>query len=526
MDPALLRRLHEPDCFPGGAERVEVRQTHLSVVCLVGEEAYKLKKPVRFSFVDFTDPEQRRRCCEEEVRLNRRLCPGVYLGVAPLYRDPAPGGRWSFVPSPGATVVDHAVRMRRLPEERLLSHLLAQGEVTTADAVRLAELVAAFHRDVGTSDEAREAGGPEQKQAAILGNFEATEALVGSVFPSGLYRAVEARARRDLEALLPRLRRRAAEGRIVDGHGDLHARNIFLTEPPVIFDCIEFRPSFRCGDVAFEVAFLVMDFIHRGRPDLARAYLAAYVARSGDTELPSLMPAAISYRAMVRAKVASLAASDPGLEDADREAERAEARRYLRLAAASALGDAPLLVFSCGLPGSGKSHLLEALARCSGWPCLASDRLRKELAGVAPTDPLPEEAYTPEARARTYGELVRRAGEALEAGPVLLDANFPTRRERARVRALAERAGGRAVALWIRGDEALVRERLAARERGETVSASDAGVRVYEQLRGGFEEPQEDEGMTVIPVDGGADAEDNLDRILARFLETSDVTGG
>ncbi|MEQ1843311.1 MAG: kinase, partial [Verrucomicrobiales bacterium] len=144
MDPDLLRRLHEPDCFPGPPDHVEIRQTHLSVGCLAGENVYKLKKPVCFSFVDFSTPELRNAFCEDEVRLNRRLCPQVYRGVVPLYRDA--DGQWSFLPSPEATIVDHAVWMHRLPEDRLLSHLLETGDVSCEDVVRIAGIMERFHR--------------------------------------------------------------------------------------------------------------------------------------------------------------------------------------------------------------------------------------------------------------------------------------------------------------------------------------------------------------------------------------------
>ena len=182
MDPALLRRLHESDCFPGHPENVEIRQTHLSVVCLAGGAVYKLKKPIRFSFVDFSTPELRHQFCEDEVRLNRRLCPDVYLGVVPLYQDPA--GQWSFVDSPEATIVDHAVLMRRLPEDRLLSHLLETGEVTREDVIRLAEIVETFHRTSPRDEATLTAGGPDAKIAAILGNdLDNTKGNSGGMVP-------------------------------------------------------------------------------------------------------------------------------------------------------------------------------------------------------------------------------------------------------------------------------------------------------------------------------------------------------
>ena len=518
MSPALLQRLHEPDCFPGLPDHVEIRQTHLSVVCLAGDDVYKLKKPVRFSFVDFSTPELRHQFCLDEVRLNRRLCPDVYLGVVPLYQDPGPGGQWSFVPSPGAIVVDHAVHMRRLPEDRLLSVLLDHGEVTPADVRRLAEIVERFHRASPQDEATLTAGGPESKISAILGNFEATESLVATVFPGPLYPALERRVRHDAASLRPILEQRMAEGRVVDGHGDLHARNIFLTDPPAIFDCIEFRPQFRCGDVAFENAFLVMDLIHRGRPDLAGAYLTTYIERSGDAGQRALLPMLISYRAMVRAKVGALAASSTDLSAEERSAEAVEARRYLQLAAASAASVPPLLLIACGLPGAGKSFLLQTLATRTGWTCLATDRLRKELAGVAAETVLGPEHYTELASERTYAELLRRAGDSLARGCVLLDANFRTQTSRARARDLALTAGARPILVWVRTDEDTTRTRLAARDQGPEQAVSDAGTEVYERLRGLFEAPDAAEGMLIVELDGAADVDANLDALLVSLL--------
>jgi hypothetical protein len=519
MSPDLLQRLHDPTCFPGSPPSVEVRQTHLSVVCLAGDDVYKLKKPVRFSFVDFSTPELRHHFCEEEVRLNRRLCPEVYLGVVPLYQDPR--GIWSFVPSPGAVIVDHAVHMRRLPEDRLLSVLLEHGEVDRADVIRLAEIVAAFHHDSPRDAATLAAGGPDAKIGAILGNFEATESLAETVFPGPLYPALERCVRRDVETLRPILQRRMEEGHVVDGHGDLHARNIFLTDPPAIFDCIEFRPQFRCGDVAFENAFLVMDLIHRGRPDLAEAYLSAYIERTGDAAQRTLMPALVSYRAMVRAKVGALAAGSGDLCEAERESEAREARRYLQLAASAAAvaSSPPFLIVACGLPGAGKSWLLQTLAGRTGWTCLATDLLRKELAGVPPEAVLGPEGYTPEANERTYGELFRRAKEALESGTsVLLDANFRTKPSRAQARELAQAVGATPILVWVRTEETITRTRLALRDEGPESSVSDAGTKVYEQLRDSFEPPDTGEGMRLLEIDGSADVDGNVDRVLGLAL--------
>lgn len=522
MDSRLLARLRDPSCYPGTVNAVELRQTHLSVVCLAGEFAYKLKKPVKFPFVDFSTLERRRHFCEEEVRLNRRLCPEVYLGVVPLWR--APDGDWSFRDEGGGQIGEWAVRMRRLPEERMLNRLLARNEVTEAQIRDVAGLLVRFHA-TGTEDpQVLAAGSAARKREVILENFAALEECRALGFDQELHEAVRMRTLADLERWLPLLADRARRGRVVDGHGDLHARNICLTEPPVIFDCIEFRPEFRCGDVAFENAFLMMDLVYRGHPELANAYLASYLAGSGDEEQRLLLPLCLCYRAMVRAKVAALAGMDPDIPDEERRQARESVTRHLQLAAASALGADRILVMACGLPGAGKSHFCQVLAERSGWPVVASDRVRKELAGVQPEQGLPGEFYGPEFSARTYEEVIRRTCGCLAEGSCIADANFPQAQVRARAAAAGQGAGGRPVLVWVEADESLVAERMAQRGR-EPGSVSDADWMVYQARKESFEAPAAGEGMPVLRIDGGAAVDGNVNRVLTWLLTCAGSCG-
>ena len=248
----------------------------------------------------------------------------------------------------------------------------------------LAHIMAQFHSTAALPDEAFIADAPQKLRSAILANFTVTEPYVGDALDPALHTALRNRAQFEFDLQLPILSRRSRTGLVVDGHGDLHARNICLDDPPVIFDCIEFNPSFRCGDVASENAFLVMDLIYRGHPELAREYLDAYIGQSGDEEQRRLMPLLVSYRAMVRSKVAALSMDDANLSEDERQHARESAVHHLQLAAAAAADYQPVLLILCGLPGSGKSYLSQALTRRAGWPVVSSDIVRKELAGVAP----------------------------------------------------------------------------------------------------------------------------------------------
>lgn len=515
MDPDFLELLRNPAVYPEQPDTVEIVQTHLSVVCLAGGVAYKLKKPIRLPFADFSSVERRKYYCGEELMLNRRLCPDVYLEVAALRR--LSDGRLSFGPEAGGEIIDHAVKMRRLPADRMLDRMLETGEVSDGDIRRIAERVVAFHRDAGRGESVNDWGSPDKLAGFALANFDETRPVAGPVFPAALHAALEERTRRDFDRWLPVLRHRAAEGRVVDGHGDLHARNICLTDPPAIYDCIEFSPEFRCGDVATEHAFLVMDLRFRGHPGLASAYLDEVVSRSGDTGIRDLMPPLVRYRALVRAKVSAITAGETDFSQAARAGAAGTALRYLRLAAASAIEeDGPWWLMFCGLPGSGKSSVARALAAVGSWPVFSSDLIRKELAGIAPTDPLPTECYAPGFSRRTYDELRFRA-VAGRAPVTILDANFRERAERDLTRRAAAETGARLAILLVDTDEETIVARLDHRS-GDPASVSDADRAVYRKLRDQFEPPHDGEADRLIAVAGGSPPEAAGDAVLAALM--------
>lgn len=519
MEPDRIERLGDPGVFPDSAEEVEVVQTHLSVVCLAGGSAYKFKKPVRLPFADFSTLESRKEFCGQELALNRRLCPEIYLAVVPLRRRR--DGSLTCLDREGGEIVDYAVRMRRLPADRMLDRLLAVDAVREADVRAIARRVVAFHRGADRGEPVLRWGDPDRLAGFARANFDEIRPEAGRLFPVPLLAALESRTRRDFDRWLPVLRRRASEGRVVDGHGDLHARNICLTDPPAIYDCIEFAPAFRCGDVATEHAFLVMDLRFRGHPELAAAYLDEVIRESRDPEIRDLMPPLVRYRAVVRAKVSAVAAGEPEIPAADRAAAADTARRYLRLAAASAVEeDGPWWLMLCGLPGCGKSSIADGLAASAGgaWPVFSSDRVRKALAGAKPTEALPAACYTPDYSRRTYAELLRLAGASSPSSPVvLLDANFRRKEERLRAREAAVAAGARLAILWVDTDEDTIARRL-HRRSGDPESVSDADHAVYRQLREQFEPPALDEGDRLIRVPGAAPAEAAADEALAQWL--------
>lgn len=488
MEPrAVINALSRPDAYPDQPAEVSMRQTHISWLFFTEHFVYKVKKPINFGFLDFTTLEARRHFCEEEARLNRRLASEVYMGVLEVK---AIDGHIRLG-GPGE-VVDYALQMRRLPEDRMLPTLLAKGDVTPETMRRLAHLLAAFHAQAETGPAINQDG----TVATIVGNWEENFAQTRPYLDWPLLRDAhdEIRSRvlafcRTHAALFDQ---RIAQGRIRDGHGDLRAEHICLTEPIAIFDCIEFNHRFRYGDVAADVGFLAMDLDERGFADLSQAFVQAYVEYSGDCGVLGILDFYKCYRAFVRAKVECFRMDDPAVSAGDKRLAVRAAGRYCRLAAryADAL-QSPWLLLCCGLMGSGKSALAKALAQRLDLEVLSSDVMRKELAGIQPTTPAQaaygEGLYTAERTEATYAQLFKRAECLLSQGrSVLLDASFQCASQRTQAMQLAAHVGAEFCVLecWCPDEE--LRRRLESRV-AQGGSVSDGRWELLARQRQAFE---------------------------------------
>ncbi|HSP98973.1 MAG TPA: AAA family ATPase [Candidatus Dormibacteraeota bacterium] len=490
--PPVVTAMLAPGFYPEPPAHVDLLQTHISYVLLAGDQVYKLKKPVRFAFLDFSTLERRRHFCEEEVRLNRRLAGDVYRGVLAIV--PCDGG---FAPAPAdaAGAVEYAVHMRRLPAERVLARLLDTGAATAALIDRIAARLAAFHAGADAGPEIAHGGDPAEIARLMDEDFAEVVALHGDTISAADDAAIQRWCHARLAALEPLLRRRQAAGRIRDGHGDLHAEHIYCLENDelVIVDCIEFNPGFRHRDVAADLAFLAMDLEYHGRRDLAARLIATYAERAADPELPALVPFYACQRAYIRGKVDSLKSREPEVEPADAAAARASAGRHFALALRYTWSDARALIIVCGLSGSGKSTIAAALAARTGFVHLNTDRTRKALAGLAATERGGPELYSAERSAATYAALHTAAGEALAAGRgVILDGTFQRREHRDRARAVADAAGAPALIVECRADDAEIRRRLTARA-ARNDDPSDADWEVYQRQRLAYEAVAADE---------------------------------
>jgi aminoglycoside phosphotransferase family enzyme/predicted kinase len=492
----LIEALSSPAAYPHPVETVEVRQTHASAVFLAGPFAYKLKKPVRLPFLDFSSPERRRHFCQEEVRLNRRLAPEVYLGVVPVTVGAA-GTRFGGEGGP----IDWAVKMLRLSDDATLTERLLRGEVGAGEVEALARRVAAFHRAAESGERVAARARSEAVARLVRGVIELGAPLAGSAVDAGVLARLTALTEAALSAHGGLIDARARRGVPRDGHGDLRCDHVYLfpDRPPpgdvAIIDCVEFEERFRFCDPVADAAFLVMDLAAHGRRDLARAFADAWLGESGDEEGRVLLPLYVAYRAMVRGAVVGPLLAEPEVPPEQREAalRRARGRWLLALGALEAPQRRPCLVLTAGLPGSGKSTLARGLAERAGFDVIRSDVVRKELSA----------AHTPQGDERTYAGCLLRAERALFVGRrVLVDATFRQERQRLAFLDAAALWGVPCAVLSCQVAPETARARLAQR-RG----ASDADAGVHERLAATWEPfgPETSRAVQTLATDGGAE---------------------
>ncbi len=486
----LKADLLRPEAYGApSADRVELVETHISWVFLVGGRVFKVKRPVTLGFLDFSSIERREQACRAEVALNGRLAPGVYVGVVAVRRGP--DGRCRI--GGEGPVVDWAVQMNRLADDRRADVLLERGSLTTASIDAIAERLARFHAEARADDAVARFGSPEAIAFNVEENFAQTAAFIEAYVPAqaaDIVRWQTAFLRGHARAFEARV----AARRIRDGHGDLRLEHVYLDErnQPTIVDCIEFNERFRHADVCADLAFLSMDLAAHGRVDLAEWLVARYARAADDYDLYELVDFYESYRALVRAKVAAILAADDDVAPATRARAAASARRHFLLAAAADRRSMllPAVVAVGGVIASGKSTIADRIAREMSAAVVEADRTRKSMLGVAPTTPLAhaawQGAYDPQVTRSVYAEVLRRAGLVLSSGrPVVVDASFRSRAARQAVRELAVAHGVPFRFVECRADPAVCRARLARRERGESVS--DGRLAVFDAFLASFE---------------------------------------
>lgn len=486
---------------------VERIETHISQVFLVGDRVYKLKKPVRFDFLDFESLAARESACREEVRLNRRLAPDVYLRVVPVTKR-----QGNFrIDGPGE-IIDWLVEMKRLPGDAMLDTRLQRGTVSPTDMDRVADHLIAFYRGLTpmsiTGDVYR---------ARLLEHAQRNQETLLSLLPSSCSFAI--RRAHGFQLRLLNLRcelfdHRVAEGRVVEGHGDLRPEHICLTDAIAIFDCIEFNAEFRTLDIADELAFLAAECDFLNAPWVGKQVWARYQAETGDRPPEELWAFYRCYRACVRAKVASLRSHQ--LDDEHKSSANEDTYRHLELADQYAAPYVrPLVIAVGGLSGTGKSTLARALAKATGADVVRTDEVRREVFAELPATATPEQRYSRGSRDLVYQEMMRRAAQHHSRNvSVVLDATFSQAKQIIAARSIATQPGTVFLAVECYCPAEVARTRIAKRLAvGE--DASEALPELRDQQAASWENWPD--GIVTIRVDTTRSIEDQVQVVLTRL---------
>jgi len=466
----------EPGFYPKRPSKVAHKETHISHVFLTDDLVYKVKKAVRFSFLDYSTLAKRRHFLNEELRLNRRLAPSVYLAVVPITTD---GNVWKLGGEEEPS--EYVLVMRRLPDRRMLSFLLETQQVTPRMMIELAELLVRFHAQAERVEQIDASHHVEQVEKQWNENLKDLEPFLENLIDAETFGALKDFGAHFIERHCNLLKQRAEEGWIRDVHGDLHCEHIcFAPEGIQIFDCIEFSPQLRCCDLASEIGFLLMDLEVRGGGNLVRPFLTRYLELLHDPDLPVLLPFYQCYRALVRGKVEALRSTGPD----------SNAPRYFRYALRFTWSSLkPFLVIVCGLTGSGKSTLARELGERIGMPVINSDTLRKAIAGKLGRQAVPfnEGIYSANMTENTYAKIAREAEkQILEGKGAILDATFGQKAHREKIVRLAERHRVPLVLIHCVASDETTEKRLAQRE-AEGKGVSDGRWEIYSKQKAAFE---------------------------------------
>lgn len=508
----LLQGLRAPQCYPHDAETVECIETHISTVVLAGAYAYKLKKPVDLGFLDFSTLALRRHFCEEELHLNRRLAPGIYLAVVAIVGSVTAPQVVPVDDPRAAGALEFAVKMRRFPQTALLDHMLACGELTPRHVDALAETIARFHGSISRSP-GNNYGTPESIELPMRQNFAQLRPLLTEAQERAELDALEGWSIATHGSLTEALARRRRDGFVRECHGDLHLGNIIWLDGEIhVFDGIEFNPGLRWIDTISEIAFTVMDLDARGHSNLAARFLNGYLELTGDYAALRMLPYYLVYRAVVRAKVARFRVGQT--TGAARQAALDDYAAHISLAHTYTLPRQPALIITHGVSGSGKSSLSLPLVEQLGALRLRSDVERKRLHGLrrdARTGSAPGAGiYGSAASATTYAELGRLATEILKAGySVIVDATFLSRAGRDSFRAIAAGLKLPWLILDFRADPAELRRRVVERSaRGH--DASEATLAVLDRQLQANEPITADEEPDTVIIDTRAETSSDI----------------
>ncbi|MEG3910299.1 AAA family ATPase [Microcoleus sp. w1-18aA5] len=512
--PPLIQQMLQPGFYPHGVtEPVQLIQTHASFVLLTGDYTYKIKKPVNFGFLDYSTLEKRQHFCKEELLLNRRTAPEIYLEVLPIVQIGDLFQLGSNLPAinSGEIAVEYVLKMREFPQDSLLLSLLERGLLTEQIMADLGREVAKFHSTANSNSYIRTFGEVSQIRTAIDNNYLISQKYIGGPQTQAHFQETKDYTDAFFEENQELFNIRVAKNKIRECHGDLHLRNIaFWQDKILLFDCIEFNEPFRFVDVMYDVAFTVMDLESRGRRDLGNAFLNTYIEQTGDWEGLQLLPLYLSRQAYVRAKVTSLMLDDSAISTAQKAEISQTAAHYYKLAWQYTKPHRGKLTLMSGLSGSGKSTAARYLARRTGAIHIRSDAVRKHLGGIPLNERGGQDLYSAEMTAQTYGRLLELGIILAERGwNVILDAKFDRQNLRTDAINQAQSHGLPIQIIYCTAPIEVLRERLQQR-RGDI---ADATAELLSSQQAAFEPFTELEQISVKIVNTAPDLEVQLNEI-------------
>jgi uncharacterized protein len=515
----LIKNLQNTQLYDYPIKQFKVLETHISWVILTGQFAYKVKKPCNLEFLDFTSLEQRHYYCQEEVRLNKRLAPNLYLDIVPItgsIEQPQIGGT--------GTVIEYAIKMQEFSQHDLFDRLLAKQLLVPTLIDQLAEILAKFHQAAHVCDPQKQYGSPEQVHAPVIQNFDQCRGFLTEKSDISLLKRLQAWAEQEYQRLLPVFTQRKQAGFIRECHGDVHLGNIVLIDQhPVIFDCIEFNESFRWTDVMADPGFLAMDLEFHQKSDYANRLINDYLQLTGDYEGLTVLKYYKAYRAMVRAKVSLF--QDVQTSSDKHTALRDKFHRCAALAASYTIRTRPTLLITHGFSASGKSTLTQLLVNHQHYIQLSADAERKRSAHMERYDSsrsgLYEDLYHPDVTAKNYQRLAELAELVLQAGyNVIVDASFLEQRYREQFFKIAKILNVAFFIIHCQTSIESLQQRIATRQQGQ--SLSEANEAVLKMQIAAYQDIAADEQRHVIAIDTEKIQDtDELQSILQKKLSSS-----
>jgi len=496
--PGYISSLLLPEVYDHTTENIRLIETHISWVILTGTFAYKIKKPVNLGFLDFSTLEKRHFYCNEELRLNSKLAPDIYLDVAPVT-----GSKEYAIISGTDPIIDYAIKMLQFPQDMQLDNMLIAGLLKAKHIDALANMVASFHQQTDIANENDSYGEPEKVYKPVKENFILIRQLIDDDRALGKLCELEKWSTLTFTDLTPIFVQRKRDGFIRECHGDLHLHNLALiNEIPVAFDCIEFDPELRWIDPISDIAFLIMDLQERQKTDFAYRFLNTYLEKTGDYSACQILRFYLVYRAMVRAKVEAIRSSQGIINTLPQQQGGIAFQNYLSLATSYLHTVKPMLIITCGMSASGKSTLTQTLAEKLAAIRLRSDIERKRQFNIAPENhgsaAFNAGIYSPEATQQTYHRLAELATLVLNANySVIIDATCLQYEQRALFRQVATTKNIPFIILAFSANPNTLRQRINSREK----AVSDADQSILEQQLINWKQLHKNEQPNIITID-------------------------